>query len=58
VGLVDGALRVAVDDPGWATELRYLGADVVRRLDEVVGEGVVRRLEVVVRPRRHTPLIE
>jgi predicted nucleic acid-binding Zn ribbon protein len=46
VSLVRGALVVAVDQPGWATQLRYLGGQVVDRIGEVAGPGVVERLEV------------
>ena len=46
LSLVDGVLTVAVDQPGWATQLKYLGNDVVKRLGDSVGEGVVGRLEV------------
>jgi predicted nucleic acid-binding Zn ribbon protein len=46
LSLVDGVLTVAVDQPGWATQLKYLGNDVVRKLSESVGPGVVGRLEV------------
>jgi predicted nucleic acid-binding Zn ribbon protein len=49
VSLVDGVLTVAVDQPGWATQLRYLGADVIRRLEEAVGTGLVTRIDVRVR---------
>ncbi|HWH35481.1 MAG TPA: DUF721 domain-containing protein [Acidimicrobiales bacterium] len=45
-----GVLVVAVDDPAWATQLRWLGAEVLARLAEVVGEGVV--VEVKVRVSR------
>lgn len=48
VSLVDGVLRVSADQPGWATQLRYLAADVIRRLNETVGEGVVSRIDVQV----------
>ena len=51
VSLASGTLVVSVDHPAWATELRYLQAVVLGRLDEAVGEGVVRALEVRVRPR-------
>jgi predicted nucleic acid-binding Zn ribbon protein len=46
VSVVKGALVVAVDQPGWATQLRYLGGRLVERIGEVAGEGVVDRLEV------------
>jgi len=52
VSLRDGTLVVAVDQPGWATQLRFLETDLVRRLAEVAGDGVVARVEVRVRPRR------
>jgi predicted nucleic acid-binding Zn ribbon protein len=46
VSLADGVLTVAVDQPGWATQLRYLGSDLIRRLADVAGPGVVGRLEI------------
>ena len=51
ISLRGGVLLVAVDDPAWATQLRYLGASVVERLTALVGEGAVTRLEVRVRRR-------
>ena len=46
-----GVLVVAADEPGWATQLRYLETDLLRRLAEALGEGVVKRVEVRVRAR-------
>lgn len=46
----DGALIVAVDEPGWATELRFLGPAILRRAEELAGQAVADRLEVRVRP--------
>jgi predicted nucleic acid-binding Zn ribbon protein len=46
VSLVQGVLRVAVDQPGWATQLKYLAPRLVERLGEVAGAGVVTSLEV------------
>jgi predicted nucleic acid-binding Zn ribbon protein len=46
VSLNDGVLVVAVDQPGWATQLRYLSADLLTRLAEVAGEGVVGRIDI------------
>ena len=61
LSLRGGVLVVGVDEPAWATELRYLGHDVVRRVADTVGEGVVERLEVRVRPAvaspRHPPVV-
>jgi predicted nucleic acid-binding Zn ribbon protein len=47
--LVNGVLVVEVDDPAWATQLRYLGSTVVERLSATAGPGVVTRMEVRVR---------
>jgi len=49
-GLRDGVLTVAVDGPEWATQLRYLGADVRERVTELVGPDLVREVRVVVAP--------
>ena len=45
-------LVVGVADPMWRTQLTYLGADLQRRLAEVVGAGVVERIDVRVRPAK------
>jgi len=50
VSLVRGRLVVAVDQPGWAAQLGWLSDDVLRRLDEALGPGVVTELVVRVRP--------
>jgi len=46
-----GALTIATDQPGWATQLTYLEHDLKRRIDEVAGPGEVIRVKVVVRPK-------
>ena len=51
VSLRRKVLVVAVDEPGWATELRYLGPRLLQRVAGVTGPGVVEELEVRVRPR-------
>lgn len=51
LSLVRGVLIVAVDQPGWATQLRYLGPRLVERIGEAAGEGLVERLEVRVEAR-------
>ena len=48
VSLRDGVLRVEVDEPGWATQLRYLALDILRRCGEVAGAGVVVSVDVKV----------
>ena len=46
-------LVVGVDESGWATQLRYLSADVLARLEAAAGRPVAERLEVrVSRPKR------
>lgn len=50
--LVDGTLLLAVDEPAWATQLKWLESDLLGRLAEAVGPGVVQRIEVAVRPRQ------
>src|SRR5439155_9510809 len=39
--LVNGVLLVEVDDPAWATELRYLAGTLVERFGASAGPGVV-----------------
>lgn len=46
VALRDGVLHVQVDEPGWATQLRFLGGELVTRIAAAVGEGVVASVEV------------
>jgi predicted nucleic acid-binding Zn ribbon protein len=50
VSLADGCLLVEVDHPTWATQLRFLEADVLARLHDVAGVDDVRRIELRVRP--------
>ena len=47
--LDDGVLVVRVAEPAWATEWRYRQGEVLRRLDEHLGAGVVARIDVRVR---------
>ena len=51
VSLRERTLVVAVDQPGWATQLRYLEADLLGRLRDVAGAETLARIEVRVRPR-------
>lgn len=51
VALDRGVLTVAVDDPGWATQIRLLEGTMRDRLTEVAGVRV-DRLEVRVQRRR------
>ncbi len=45
-----GRLVIQVDHPAWATSLAHLEATLRRHLDAVAGPGVVRAVEVRVRP--------
>ena len=47
-GVRSGTLTVEVDGPEWVTELRYRESDLVARLTERVGPGVVERVRFVV----------
>ena len=47
-----GELVIEVDEPGWATQVRYFQDELLRRCAEVAGEGTVVRIRVRVRPRR------
>jgi predicted nucleic acid-binding Zn ribbon protein len=43
----DGVLVVAADSTSWATQVRLLAANLVKRLNEDLGHGTVRRVKVV-----------
>jgi predicted nucleic acid-binding Zn ribbon protein len=45
-GLADGELTVTADSTAWATQLRLLAADLVRRLNAELGDGAVQRVKV------------
>lgn len=47
-GVRDGVLTVVVADAAWATQLRYLEADLVRAATTVMGPDVVLRLRITV----------
>ena len=51
VRLVDGELVVAVDDPAWATEMRFFSTELIGRINAAAGEDTVSSLTVRVRPR-------
>ena len=52
VSLVDGVLVVGVDQPAWASQLRFLGADLRRQLAAVTGDDCVQQIEVKVLAKR------
>jgi len=43
----DDELTVRADSTSWATQMRLLAADVVRRLNQDLGDGTVRRIQVL-----------
>lgn len=43
-------LVVAVDDPAWAPQVRYLEADLLTRIATTIGAGRITEITVVVRP--------
>lgn len=47
VSFEDGQLTVRADSTAWATQLRYLSATLLARIDAEVGAGTVSRLRVV-----------
>jgi predicted nucleic acid-binding Zn ribbon protein len=45
-GLTDGELTVLADSTAWATQLRLLAGNLVKRLNAELGEGTVKRVKV------------
>jgi predicted nucleic acid-binding Zn ribbon protein len=50
VAVRDETVSIAVDSPLWATQLRYLEADIVERANVLVGATVVQAIQVRVEP--------
>jgi predicted nucleic acid-binding Zn ribbon protein len=48
----DGVLRIGVEQPGWATQLMFLGPDLVRKISAATGDATLEKIEVKVMPRR------
>jgi predicted nucleic acid-binding Zn ribbon protein len=46
VSLKRGVLVVDVDSNAWATQLRYMTADLVAKCCEELGEGAVKQIEL------------
>jgi hypothetical protein len=49
-GLHATTLVIAVDDPAWVTQVRYLEGELLTRIGEVLGTALVTEIRVVVRP--------
>jgi predicted nucleic acid-binding Zn ribbon protein len=50
VRLVGGVLVVRAESQAWATQVGYLTGQLVERAAEVLGEGLVREVRIVVGP--------
>lgn len=51
--LRDGVLVVLTEEPGWASQLKFLVGQLADRVNEAVGSPLVREVEVrLVRPRQ------
>ncbi len=46
----DETISIAVDSTLWATQLRYLEADIVERANDLVGARVVQGIRIRVEP--------
>jgi predicted nucleic acid-binding Zn ribbon protein len=51
VSLADGRLIIEVDQPGWATQLRFLEADLIERIRPFVGGVPLDSIDVRVKRR-------
>ncbi len=47
-----GVLRIGVDQPPWATQLTFLGPDLLRKIAAATGEAGIDKVEIKVVPRR------
>ncbi|MEX1217778.1 MAG: DUF721 domain-containing protein [Acidimicrobiales bacterium] len=52
VSMRDTTLVVAVSDPAWATQLRFLEQDLISRLQRELGSNAITAIEVRVRPEQ------
>ena len=50
----DGECTIEVDEPAWATRVRYLGGDLRRAANGRCGEGFLTNVRVVVTTPRRT----
>jgi len=52
VAVNNSVLVVAVSDPAWASQLKFLEPDLVARMNEKLGEKSIESIEFRVRPSR------
>jgi predicted nucleic acid-binding Zn ribbon protein len=50
LSLSQGVLVIGTDQPAWATQLRFLGPDLLERLSAVGGQGEIQRIDIKVVP--------
>ncbi len=55
VHLAGGRLRVEVEDAVWQRQLATRKSQILRKLDEVLGQQIVRDVDFRVSPRRRLP---
>ena len=55
VFLAGGRLRVEVEDAIWQRQLTVLKFQILKKLEEVLGQGAVKDVEFRVSPRRRLP---
>ncbi|MGH2768495.1 MAG: DciA family protein [Candidatus Methylomirabilales bacterium] len=48
ISLKGGVLRLRASSPAWAAELRYLGPEIARRINDALGKGLVKTVEASV----------
>ncbi|HVQ98017.1 MAG TPA: DUF721 family protein [Mycobacterium sp.] len=46
IGLADGVLSVAAESTAWATQLRMMQAQLLAKIAQAVGDGVVKSLKI------------
>ncbi|MDQ6614963.1 MAG: DUF721 domain-containing protein [Actinomycetota bacterium] len=47
-----GVLRIGVEQPAWATQLAFLGPELVRKVASATGDAAVEKIEMKVVARR------
>jgi predicted nucleic acid-binding Zn ribbon protein len=52
VRVVDGVLRIGVEQPGWATQLTFLAPDLLRKVAAATGDSSIQKIEVKVMAQR------
>lgn len=54
VSIRGGVLVIAVDQPAWAAQLRYLGADLLTRVRDATGSDQVSEIQIRVSGEPHS----